>query len=42
MKDTNGLSLVLAGLLSMWVPVAPAESQTQTPPTVQLPQPGVP
>ena len=41
MKKTNGLSLVLAGLLSLWAPVAPAESQTQAP-TIQLPQPGVP
>jgi hypothetical protein len=42
MKETNGLSLVLAGLLSLWAPVAPAESQTKAPPTIQLPQPGVP
>lgn len=40
MKKTNGLSLVLTGLLSVWSPVA-AESQTQAP-TIQLPQPGVP
>jgi hypothetical protein len=41
MKNTNALSLVLAGLLAIWVPVAPAQSQTQAP-TVQIPQPGVP
>ncbi len=26
----------------MWAPVAPAEAQTQQPPTVQIPKPGVP
>jgi hypothetical protein len=42
MKDKSGLSLVLAGLLFMWAPVAPTDAQTQQPPTVQIPQPGVP
>ena len=42
MKSKNGLSLVLVGLISMWAPVAPAESQNQAPPTVQMPQAGVP
>ena len=42
MKDTKGLSLVLVGLLSMWAPSAPVDAQTQEPPTVQIPQPGVP
>ena len=41
MKSMNGLSLALAGLISFWAPVAPAESQNQAP-TVPLPQPGVP
>jgi hypothetical protein len=42
MKDKNGLSLVIAGVLSMWTPVAPIDAQTQERPTVQIPQPGVP
>ena len=31
MKGKNGLSLVLVGLISIWAPVAPAESQNQAP-----------
>ncbi len=42
MKSKNGLSLVLAGLVSLWAPVAPAESQNQAAPTVPLPQSGIP
>jgi hypothetical protein len=42
MKYTNGPSLVLAGLLSIWAPAAPVDAQAQERPTVQLPQPGVP
>ncbi len=42
MKDTKGLSLVFVGLLWLWAPVARIEAQTQEPPTVQIPQPGVP
>ena len=42
MESKNGLSLVLAGLVSLWAPVAPAESQNQAAPTVPLPQSGVP
>ena len=41
MKGRNGLSLVLVGLISLWAPVAPAESQNQAPPNVPLPQSGV-
>ena len=42
MKNTKGPSLVLVGLLLLWVPVASIEAQAQEPPTVQIPQPGVP
>jgi hypothetical protein len=42
MKNKNRLSLVLAGVLSMWVPVAPTDAQTQERPKVQIPQSGVP
>jgi hypothetical protein len=44
MKHLNApsLSLVLAGLLFLSPPAAPAEGQTQAPPVVQIPQPGVP
>jgi len=42
MKNIKGLSLVLVGLLFMWAAVAPIDAQTQEPPTVQIPQPGVP
>jgi hypothetical protein len=38
----NELSLVVAGMLLVWAPVAPIEAQTQQKPTVQLPKPGVP
>jgi hypothetical protein len=36
------LSLVIAGVLALWAPVAPIEVQTQERPQVQIPQPGVP
>jgi hypothetical protein len=36
------LSLVIAGVLAMWAPVAPIGAQTQERPKVQIPQPGVP
>ena len=42
MKDTKASARVLLVLLSMWAPVAPVEAQAQEPPTVQIPQPGVP
>jgi hypothetical protein len=42
MNGKNGLTLVLALLIFTWAPVAPAESQKQAPPTVPLPQAGVP
>ena len=44
MKRMNALSLslVLVGLVSLWPAAAPAEAQTQAPPVVQIPQPGVP
>ena len=40
MKNKNGLSLVIAGVLAMWAPVAPIEAQQ--PPKIQIPQSGVP
>ena len=36
------LSLVIAGVLAMWAPVAPIEAQSQERPQVQIPQSGVP
>ena len=42
MKDTNGLAMVLVGLLFTCAPVAPNHAQAQEPPKVELPQPGVP
>jgi hypothetical protein len=43
MKNMNALflSIVVAGLVSVWPPATPAEAQDQAP-TVQIPQPGVP
>jgi hypothetical protein len=41
MKNTNAVSLLLAGLVCLWPPVTPALAQSQAP-TVQIPQPGVP
>jgi len=41
MKGKYRLSLVLVGLISIWAPVAPAESQNQAP-NVPMPQSGVP
>jgi hypothetical protein len=38
----NELSLVVAGMLLMWAPVAQIDAQTQQKPTVELPKPGVP
>jgi hypothetical protein len=42
MKDTNGMAMVLVGLLSIGAPAIPIDAQAQEPPKVQLPQPGVP
>jgi hypothetical protein len=42
MKHPKGLSLVLAGLFFLTAPVAPVDAQTQEPPTVKIPEPGVP
>ena len=42
MRNTLGRSLVVAGLLFVWAPVAPIDVQTQEKPTVALPKPGVP
>jgi hypothetical protein len=42
MKDLCILSLILAGVVSLWRPAVPVEAQTQPPPTVQIPKPGVP
>ena len=42
MKDNNVLSLALVSLISMWPLVAPGDAQTQQPPKVQIPEPGVP
>ncbi len=36
------LSLVVAGMLLVWAPVAPIDAQAQQKPTVELPKPGVP
>lgn len=41
MRDTKALSMVLVGLAALWA-AAPAEAQKPTPPTVAIPQPGVP
>ena len=41
MRDTKALSMVLVGLAALWS-AAPAEAQKPTPPTVAIPQPGVP
>jgi hypothetical protein len=42
MKVPKGPAVALVGLLSLWAPVSPIEAQTQEPPPVQIPQPGVP
>jgi hypothetical protein len=42
MKAKHTLSLFLVGLVSLWAPGARAQAQTQQPPTVQIPQAGVP
>ena len=42
MKAKNALFLMLAGLVSLWTPVARGDVQTQEKPTVQMPKPGVP
>jgi len=42
MTNKNGLSLVIAGVLTMWAPAAPIEAQSQERPKVQIPQSGVP
>ena len=41
MKRTTALLLVLGSVIAMWT-VAPRRAQAQQPPTVQMPQPGVP
>jgi len=41
MKHTIGLSLVVAGAVFLWAPVAPIDAQGQKP-VVELPKPGVP
>src|SRR6185295_13110841 len=41
MTNKNGLSLVIAGVLTMWAPAAPIEAQSQERPQVQIPQSGV-
>jgi len=41
MKDKNCLSLVIAGVLSLWAPAAPIDARAQERPVVQIPQPGV-
>ena len=42
MNGKHLLSVVIVGLISLGAPVDPASSQTQQPPTVAIPQPGVP
>jgi hypothetical protein len=42
MKPSNVLRVILAGLVSVWAPVVPADAQTQEKPTVKMPEPGVP
>jgi len=42
MNHMSALSLVLAGLVSLGSSAAHTEAQTQAPPVVQIPQPGVP
>ena len=42
MNRTHVLSVVTVGLISLGAPIAPASSQTKQPPTVAIPQPGVP
>ena len=41
MNGKTGLSLLLAGVISIWASVAPAEPQNQAP-VVPIPQSGVP
>jgi len=42
MKDKNVWSLALVSLISMWPLVAQGDAQTQQPPKVKIPEPGVP
>ena len=42
MKTKSGFVTILAGLLFVWALSAPAPSLAQDPPTVKMPQPGVP
>ena len=42
MRKKNAVTFVLAGALCLWAPLAPSSAQAQEPPTVKLPQPGVP
>ena len=41
MKRTTAVLLVLGGVMAVWT-LAPRRAQAQQPPTVQIPQPGVP
>jgi hypothetical protein len=42
MKAKNALLLLVVSLLSVWMPATPGDARAQEPPTVQIPQPGVP
>jgi hypothetical protein len=42
MKRKTALPFMVAGLVTTWCLVAPANAQTQQKPTVQIPDPGVP
>ena len=42
MKTKTALLLLVVGLVSLWVPVAPRDARAQEPPKVPIPQPGVP
>ena len=42
MNSTHVLSAAIVALISLYAPIDPASSQTKQPPTVAIPQPGVP
>ena len=42
MSGKRALSVVIVGLIFLCAAIDPADSQTQQPPTVAIPQPGVP
>jgi len=42
MNSTHVLSAAIVGVISLCAPIDPASSQTKQPPTVAIPQPGVP